>query len=399
MEITGFRFEMLSGTLDVPPADLFEDRFARPVDRYEEFRSDPHLPWWPDDYETAESMPVRQVFLFVETDAGVTGMAGPMSKRRAREVRRFERHLVGQDPLATEKLWDLMYRKSVHGRKGQTMIAISIVDVALWDLKGTYLDEAVHRLLGGPTRESLPAYASMLGADSDPAAVRERAADVKKRGYDAQKWFFRHGLGSGREGKDANEALAAAAREAVGEDYDLMFDAWMSWDRTYALDMFDRLAPHDPRWVEEPVQPDKIRQYAALRDAAPFPIAGGEHEYTRWGVHDLLDRGAVDVMQADTYWAGGITELRHATTLASVYDVPLIPHGLSVPANVQITAAAPANVSPLVEYLVRADQQFQFFFENPIEPDAGEIPVPDRPGIGVSIDDGEVESREPVRFD
>lgn len=398
MEITGFRFETLSGRLDVPPAELFEERFARPVDVYEEFRTDPLLPWWPDDYETAETTPVEQVFLHVETDEEVSGMAGPMSKRRARLVRRFERYLVGRDPLATEKLWDIMYRKSVHGRKGQTMIAISIVDVALWDLKGNHFGEPVYRLLGGPTRRSIPAYASMLGFATDPDAVRERAAAYAERGYDAQKWFFRYGAGSGREGKAQNAALVAAAREVVGDEYDLMFDAWMSWDSAYARDMFDRIAEYDPRWVEEPVQPDKIDQYAALRARAPFPIAGGEHEYTRWGVNDLLQRDAVDVLQADTYWAGGLTEMRHICSLASVHDVPVIPHGMSVAANVHLSASLPPNASPYVEYLVNMNEQFQFFFADPIEPSSGEVTVPDRPGIGVSIDSDAVESRSELTF-
>jgi len=296
MEITGFRFERLSGTLDASPSELHEERFARPLDVYEEFRADPDPPWWPDGYGDRETTPVKQVFLHVETDGDVSGMVGPISDRRARGIHRFEKYLVGRDPLATEKLWDLLYRKAVHGRKGTTMMAISALDVALWDLKGQYFGEPVYRLLGGPTRETLPAYASMLGYSVDPEDVRERAADFRERGYGAQKWFFRHGVGSGSEGKRKNVELVAAAREAVGAEYDLMFDAWMSWDRSYALDVFDRIAEYDPRWVEEPLQPDRIGTYAELRDAADSPVAGGKHEYTRWGARELLDRGAVNVL-------------------------------------------------------------------------------------------------------
>lgn len=113
------------------------------------------------------------MFLHVETDGDVSGMVGPISDRRARGIHRFEKYLVGRDPLATEKLWDLLYRKAVHGRKGTTMMAISALDVALWDLKGQYFGEPVYRLLGGPTRETLPAYASMLGYSVDPEDVRE----------------------------------------------------------------------------------------------------------------------------------------------------------------------------------------------------------------------------------
>lgn len=393
MRIAGFRFEELTGTLEESPADHYAERLSKPIDLYEEFRD------IGEHHEDGETIEVKQTFLFIETDDGTTGMAGPINRSTARLAADFESLLTDRDPLATELLWDLMYRQAVHGRKGHTMMAISAIDVALWDLKGKLLGEPVARLLGGPTRDSLPTYASMLRFPVDPASVRERAAEYKDRGFTAQKWFFRYGVGSGRVGQQHNEALVAAARDAVGAEYDLMFDAWMSWDRTYSLAMFDRIAKYNPRWVEEPVQPDKIDQYAALRKQAPFPIAGGEHEYTRWGVAELLNRNAVEVLQVDTYWGGGITEMQHICSLASVNDIPVIPHGHSVPANVHVVAAHPENLCPLVEYLVKHNRQLQFFFDEPIHPDDGNVTVPDRPGIGVAIDADRVEHREELVFD
>jgi len=397
MEITGFRFVELEGSIDVAPGEFYEQRLSRPVDLYEEFRRESATERYVDDPEG--DLPISQVFLYVETDGGVTGMAGPITRLWARLAAELEDLLVGRDPLRTEKLWDLMYRREVHGRKGRTMQAISAVDVALWDLKGKYHGEPVYRLLGGPTQRDRPAYASMLGYAVEPEAVRERAAEFRDRGYGAQKWFFRYGVGSGSEGKHHNAELVRAAREATDPEYDLMFDAWMSWDREYARDMFDRIAEYDPRWVEEPVQPDKLDQYAALADAAPFPVAGGEHEYTRWGVHELLDRGCVDVLQSDTYWAGGLTEMRHIATLASVHDVPLIPHGHSVPANAHLIAARPPNVCPLVEYLVKWNERLQHFLADPVQPEDGRVEPPGRPGIGVSIEESAVDRREELSFE
>ncbi|MFB6135663.1 MAG: enolase C-terminal domain-like protein [Halobacteriaceae archaeon] len=391
MEVTGFRFVERTGHLDVTGAELYEERLSRPVDRYPEFRDESaaaaYAPGDPDD-----PVEVTHVYLHVETDAGVEGFAGPVDRDVARLAAGFEDLLVGRDPTATAKLWDLMYRRAVHGRKGKTMQAISAVDVALWDLKGKAADRPIHRLLGGPVRGELPAYASMLGFSVDPEDVRERAAEYADAGYGAQKWFFRHGPGSGTEGKRRNEELVAAAREATGEEYDLMFDAWMSWDRAYALEMVERLAPYDPAWVEEPVMPDELDQYAEIREAAPFPVAGGEHEYTRWGATELLARDCVDVLQLDTFWGGGISEMRHVASLASVHDVPLIPHGHLVPANVQVIAAHPESVCPLVEYLVRWNETLQFFFADPVEPEGGTVTVPDGPGLGVEIDDSTVEA-------
>lgn len=378
----------------------YESRVSRPIDVYEEFNRQSEFGEGTSGISPAEDgeLDVIDFFLEVETDSNITGLVGPITEVSAYLATDMSDLLVGRNPLETEKLWDLMYRQAVHGRKGERMMAISAIDCALWDIKGKYHDAPVYQLLGGSTREELPAYASMFMYDTSPEAVQEAATEMKERGYTAQKWFLQHGPGSGEEGKEANVAVAEAAREAVGEGYDLMFDCWMSWGRTYTRDMLDRLAPYDPNWLEEPVPPDDIDGYAELRERAQFPIAGGEHEYTRWGIHELLSREALDVVQPDTYWAGGISELDKICTLGSVHDTPVIPHGSSVPANVHVSAAQSPTVCPLVEYLVRLNKTTQFFFEDPIEPESGAIPVPDRPGMGVQIDDSKVEVETEVNF-
>ena len=164
------------------------------------------------------------------------------------------------------------------------MMAISAVDCAMWDLKGRMLGLPVVRLLGGPTRDADPRLRQRAWATpSSPTGPRERGPRVRRQGYTAMKWFYRHGPTDGREGMEENEALVAAVREAVGPDVEIMTDAWMSWDVPYTLEMARRLEPYRPRWIEEPVLPDKIESYAEIRRESPVPIAGGEHEYTRWG--------------------------------------------------------------------------------------------------------------------
>jgi L-alanine-DL-glutamate epimerase-like enolase superfamily enzyme len=390
MEITGFRFETLTSRLDTPAGSFWEERLSRPIDRYEEFRGAGAV----DRYDDPDaSLPVEQTFLFVETDGEPEGLAGPIDERVARYAADLEGLLVGRDPQPAEKLWDLLYRRERHGRKGEPMHAISAVDVALWDLRGRAAGEPVYRLLGGPVDRERPAYASMLGFSVEPERVRDRAAAFADRGYGAQKWFFRHGPGSGDEGREHNEALVRAAREAVGDGYDLFFDAWSSWERNYALEMLDRLAPYEPDWLEEPVLPDKLAVYEELRAAADFPIAGGEHEYTRWGAHELLSRDCVDVLQMDTMWAGGLTEMRHVCSVASVHDVPVIPHGHLVPANAHLIAAQPRDRCPLVEYLIKWNAVNQHFFADPVTPEDGVVTAPEDPGLGIDIDEEAVEKR------
>lgn len=396
MEITDIRAVELQGTIPVDQPDQFwEERVSRPVDIYDEFRSQgPAVTT--HGTPTDDGLRVEQYFVIVETNEGIRGLAGPLTKRWAEHALDLTDVLLGQDPLATRKTWDLMYRSSVHGRKGIEMHAISALDCALWDCKGKYFDEPIHRLLGGPTRTELDTYASMLGFSVEPDRVRERARSYAEKGYSSQKWFFRHGPGSGQEGIEKNVALAEAARTALGDDADLMLDCWMSWTREYALSMVERLEPYSPRWLEEPVMPDQFDQYPEIRREAQFPIAGGEHEATRWGMKQLLDAEAVDVLQPDVYWAGGITELDRICSVASVYDVPVVPHGHSPAATAHVVAAHPPTHCPLVEFLVKWNRINQYFLQDRIKPEDGRVTVPEGPGLGVTIDDAKVESRNEI---
>ena len=189
------------------------------------------------------------------------------------------------------------------------MLAISAVDCALWDLKGRWLGQPVFRLLGGPTRDTVPAYASMLGfAVLDMGRVRERAAEYKALGYPAQKWFFRHGPMSGHDGMRKNVELVRTLRETLGDDYDIMLDCWQSFDPIYAVELAERIAEYRPRWLEECVMPDRIDSYRRVKERTQIPLSGAEHEYTRWGFKRFIDAEALDVLQPDIYWAGGLSE-------------------------------------------------------------------------------------------
>ena len=142
---------------------------------------------------------------------------------------------------------------------------MSAVDNALWDLRGKAARQPVYRLLGGPTRDRVPVYASMLGHSVEPERAAAAAAEHADLRFEAQKWFFAHGPAAGPEGLGRNLAMATAVREAVGPGYPLMFDAFMGWDATYAEDMLRGLEPVEPHWVEEPVPPERLDCVPASR--------------------------------------------------------------------------------------------------------------------------------------
>ncbi|HTF53886.1 MAG TPA: enolase C-terminal domain-like protein [Pseudonocardia sp.] len=397
MKIAAVRCVEYTGTMDHPGA-FWEERLIRPVDIYPQFSGD-----GPEFLPPSGSGSYRMTsrFVHIETDNGVAGSAGPITAEQAYLITtKLAPLLVSQDPLATEYLWDVLYRYCVHGRKGVEMHAISALDCALWDLKGRHLGVPVFVLLGGPVRDAIPAYASTLGYSLDLDRVRERATELVAQGFTATKWFPRHGPLDGKAGMAANVALIAALREAVGPDVDIMVDAWMSWDVPYTLRMADRLAEYAPRWIEEPVLPDKPHSYAEItrRIRGDIQVSGAEHEYTRWGIHQLMAAEAMHIYQPDTYWAGGISEMCKIAALASTYDVQLIPHGHSVPANTHFSFAQPATLTPLVEYLVKWNVVNQWFLKHPVHPVNGQLLPPTEPGLGTDLDPDKIERRRELTF-
>jgi L-rhamnonate dehydratase len=293
------------------PGGDWDDRSVRALDIYPEYADASEDAW-------IRSPRVRAIYLEILTDEGISGHYGPIDARQAFLVDADLREpLVGADPLATERVHDELLRLHRHGRAGLFVTAISAVDNALWDLCGKARDEPVYRLLGGPTRDRVPAYASMLGFSVEPDLAAAAAEDYQRRGFSAQKWFFRYGPAAGAAGMRRNLAMALAVREAVGPGYRLMFDAFMGWDSGYAADMVRGLEAVEPFWLEEPLPPERVASFRRLAASSRVRLATGEHAHTRWQIKELLDSGAIGVVQADPDWAGGISEQRHICSLCS----------------------------------------------------------------------------------
>jgi L-rhamnonate dehydratase len=301
--------------------------------------------------------------------------------------------LIGADPFDSEFLWQHMYRKTMaFGRKGIGMTAISAVDIALWDILGKASGQPVFKLLGGRTKRRIPVYASRLYCQPLDQLADE-AAKYKKAGYRAMKLRFGWGPIDGAAGMQQNVDLVRTVRETVGDDVDIMADAYMGWTLDYARRMIPRLEPFRLRWLEEAVIPDDLHGYASLKAMGRVPIAGGEHAFTLFEFRDLLDARALDYIQFDTNRVGGITQARKIAALAEAHSVPVVPHAGQMH-NYHVVMAS--FNSPIAEFFPPVDVEignelFWYIFDGEPAAEHGSIDLRDDvPGLGLTIKEKEL---------
>ena len=298
--------------------------------------------------------------------------------------------LLGADPWETEFLWQHMYCKTMaFGRKGVVIAAISAVDIALWDILGKSAKQPVYRLLGGRTKPRIPVYASRLySSPLDELAAEARR--YKDDGYKAMKLRFGWGPTDGAAGMQRNLDLVRTVRETVGEEIDVMADAYMGWTLDYARRMLPLLEPFHLRWLEEPVIPDDVHGYAELRRSGRIPIAGGEHEHTIYGFRELLEARAVDYIQFDTDRVGGITQARKISALAEAHSIPVVPHAGQMH-NYHVVMAS-LNC-PMAEYFPVVDVEvgnelFWYIFDGEPRAKDGFIHLDENlPGLGLTVNE------------
>ena len=298
--------------------------------------------------------------------------------------------VMGEDPFDYAYLWEKMYRRShAWGRKGIGMIAISAVDLAIWDLMGKLVNKPVFKLLGGRTKEKIPVYYSKLYSGPIEAMQAEAAA-AQKHGYKAYKMRFGWGPKDGMPGMRENIKRVAAIREVIGYNSDLMLECYMGWNLDYTKRMLPKLVQFEPRWLEEPVIADDIEGYRELNAANIIPISGGEHEFSVIGCKDLIAKKAVSILQYDTNRVGGITAAQKINAIAEAFQVPVIPHAGQAH-NYHLTMA---NANCMIsEYFPVFDVEvgnelFYYIFEGDSEAIDGYLDLDDdKPGLGIKITD------------
>lgn len=359
-------------------------------------------PVWMDAVSTLGRALRASTIVQVETDEGITGIAeadslGNPAVTRAVIETDLKPMLVGQDPAYIEGLYDMMYRRLFQrARRGPVMAAISGVDIALWDILGKATGRPVFQLLGG-YRDRVQAYASG-GFYQEGKSVEDLAQEMAgyvERGFNAIK--MKIGRQPHRLLADADVCRASlrddlervrAVREVIGPDRLLMVDVNRCWDVPTALKMGRKLEELDVYFLEEPIDTDDVDGSARLAAALDLPIAGYESELSPTGFRELIDRGAVDVVQPDVIRTGGLTGCRRIAAYAALHHRPVTPHAfasaLSTVANLHLLGAIPNG--GLLEYCqYPSPMMTELLLDMPrIERD-GTVALPLGPGLGVTL--------------
>ncbi len=342
---------------------------------------------------------IRWTYTEILTDEGITGIIPYDMSAYMLEL--LKPAVVGEDPMDIQKVWNQMYWRSFNeGRKGSAIIAMSQIDIGLWDIIGKKLKTPVYRLLGG-YRDRVPGYGSggVLSLSRDQL-VKEQLNWVEA-GFKAVK------MKVGRRDPREDIERVRAVRQAVGNNIDLMVDANNGWTTSTAIQMAKRLERFDVRWLEEPVVAEDYEGYPRVSASTDIPIAGGESEYTKFGFKELFVRKCVDICQADVGKVGGITEYMKISAMAEAFNIPMCPHGLGL---VSAHCVAATSNGMTVEFFDgnrlpnNTMRKFQEdtgrkFMPNSIQPIKGWIDLPKVPGLGLDPDlDAIEEYRRKYKF-
>jgi L-rhamnonate dehydratase len=327
----------------------------------------------------------------IETDAGHTGIgnAGLCPDLCKKIVDgKLASLLINENPLNTEYLYEKMYRSSIaYGRKGAVLAAISALDIALWDIKGKAMDQPVFMLMGGRTKSHIETYYSRLYT-RNLDSLQAEAAQYKEQGFSGMKLRCGYPLTEGMAGMKKNIEMVKLVRETVGDDINIMLEAYMGFNFAYAKEFLRRLEPYNLRWAEELLLPDEIHNFAKLKKTTAIPLSGGEHEYTRYGFHDLLQAEALDIFQFDTNRVGGFTEAQKICNMALVHGVEVIPHGGQMH-NLHVVMSSFA--SPMAEYfpiteIEVGNEMFWYIFDGEAVAENGKLQLDDKkPGVGLTL--------------
>jgi L-alanine-DL-glutamate epimerase-like enolase superfamily enzyme len=306
---------------------------------------------------------------------GITFFGGPLTRALKQAVEALGELTIGEDPLRVEAIAGKLRRAaSSAGPGGIFTLALSAIDIALWDIKGKALKQPVSKLIGG-YRDRVPTYASGALLRQHPLDYLEKAGPrLVGMGFKQMKTQL-----------GAEPTVAASVerirvlRESIGEDVDLMCDINQLWNVNQAIEVGQRVAPHHLFWLEDVVAHDDYQGLARVADALTTPIAAGEYVYGITPFRQLMENRSIDIVMIDVLRVGGITQWLKVAAMAEAFDLPVVSH-LVPEVHVHLVAAIPNGLT--VEYM---PWTLRLFEETPAL-ENGEIVVPDKPGLGLAFD-------------
>lgn len=356
-------------------------------------------------------VPPRWLFLKIDTDEGLSGWGEPVLEGRLdtteSAVRELMDYLIGKNPLKIEDHWQTLYRGGFYRGGPVLMTAISGIDQALWDIKGKYNGVPVAQLLGGPVRNSIRVY-GWIGGDS-PALVTEKAKNRLNDGYSAVKLNIAGKLTriESQKSMEQIDERVSQVRQEVGTEMDIALDFHGRVTKSLAPRLARRLEKHEPFFIEEPVLPKHIKALRNLKNQTTIPIALGERLFSRWDVKPYLEEDLVDVLQPDLSHAGGITECKKIVNYAEVYDISIAFHCPLGP----IALASCLQVDAITNHAIIQEQSLGMHYNDGVEmtdyitneevltPSSGELKTLESPGLGISLDQGAINSAHSDNLD
>ena len=321
----------------------------------------------------------------VETDEGISGIGSASGNGELIEciiTKVVKPMLIGMDPTDLDAIWDKVYVRGGHkefGTRGIGVVALSGVDIALWDILGKVRGLPLYKLLGGKCREKVPVYATALYPE-EPTKVARRARAFADQGFHGVKIKVGFDL-------DQDIRIVRAVRDELGKNFLVMADANQGYDIDVALRAADAFADCGAYWLEEPLFVEDIEGHAILREKGRTRIAVGENLHTRYAFENFLARGAVDFIQPDVARAGGISEIKKIVALASQYKVPVSFHtwgdGVALAASIHLSAALEDCIVMELDYTYNPLRE-KLLCE-PFKVQNGYLVAPEKPGLGIEL--------------
>ena len=344
-------------------------------------------------------VPPRWLFVRVESDEGAVGWGEASLEGHAEAVdgamEALRDRFVGADPYRIEDIWQIGYRGGFYRGGPVLMSALAGLEQALWDLKGMALGLPAWEMLGGRVRDKVRVYA-WIGGDR-PHEIASAAKARHDQGFSAVKMNATAELGWIGTPKLFDEVVERVqAAQGAGMDVGLDFHGRVH--RPLAKQLAKALEPLGLLFIEEPILSENPEGLAQIAHLTSTPIALGERLYSRWDFKPFFLAGAVDIIQPDLSHAGGILECRKIAAMAEAFDVAVAPHcplgPLALAACLQVAACTPNHaiqeMSLGIHYNVGHDLLEFCTDKEVLTPEAGFLKVPDKPGLGITIDENAV---------